>query len=107
MTFSGSGTLQLDQPGTFTGAVAGLVAQDSIDLPGIGFGATTTLAFSENNTRTGGILTVTDGTHAAAIALLGTYMASTLITGADGHGGTLVTEALQPGQPPPLAHPHA
>ena len=77
------------------------------DPPGIGFGATTTLAFSEDNSRTGGTLTVTEGTHAAAIALLGNYMASTLVTGADGHGGTLVTEAPQPGQPPPLAHPHA
>jgi hypothetical protein len=102
----GGGTLQLDQPATFAGTVARFATPDGIDLPGIGFGATTTLAFSENNSRTGGTLTVTDGTHTAAIALLGNYMASTLVTGADGHGGTLVTEAPQPGQPPPLAHPH-
>jgi hypothetical protein len=103
----GGGTLQLDQPATFAGTLAGFGTTDGIDLPGIGFGATTTLAFSENNSRTGGTLTVTDGAHAAAIALLGNYMASTLVTGADGHGGTLVTEAPQPGQPPPLTHPHA
>jgi hypothetical protein len=107
MTFGGGGTLQLDQPGTFTGTVAGLAARDGIDLPGIGFGATTMLAFSENNSHTGGALTVTDGTHTATIALLGNYMASTLVTGADGHGGTLVTEAPLPGQPPPLTHPQA
>jgi hypothetical protein len=100
-------TLQLDWPASFAGTVAGLATRDGIDLPGIGFGATTTLAFSENNSRTGGTLTVTDGTHTAAIALLGNYMASTLVTGADGHGGTLVTDAPLPGQPPPsLAHPH-
>jgi len=79
---------------------------DGIDLPGIGFGAATTLAYSENNSRTGGTLTVTDGTHTAAIALLGNYMASTLVTGADGHDGTLVTEGSLPGQPVPLTHPH-
>jgi hypothetical protein len=70
VTFGGSGgTLQLDQPATFAGTVAGFATPDSIDLPGIGFGATTTLAFSENNSRTGGTLTVSDGTHTAAIAL--------------------------------------
>jgi len=108
VNFTGStGELVLDQPGTFTGTVAGLAAQNGIDLPGIGFGATTTLAFSENNSHTGGTMTVSDGAHAATIALLGNYMASTLVTGADGHGGTLVTEAPQPGQPPPLTHPYA
>ena len=101
------GTLQLDRPATFTGTVAGFATPDSIDLPGIGFGATTMLAFSENNSHTGGTLTVTGGTHAAAIALFGNYMASTLVAGADGHGGTLVTEAPLPDQPAPLAHPHA
>jgi hypothetical protein len=108
VTFGGSGgTLQLDQPGTFTGTVAGFAMQDGIDLPGIGFGATTTLAFSENNSRTGGTLTVTDGSHAAAVALLGNYMASTLVTAADGHGGTVVTEAAQSAnQQPLLTQPH-
>jgi hypothetical protein len=107
VTFTGStGKLVLDQPATFTGTVAGLASQNGIDLPGIGFGANTTLAFSENNSHTGGTLTVTDGTRAATIALLGNYMASTLVTGADGHGGTLVTEAPQPSQTP-LTHPHA
>jgi hypothetical protein len=38
----------------------------------------------------GGTLTVTDGRHAAAIALLGNYMAGSFVTAADGHGGTLL-----------------
>jgi fibronectin-binding autotransporter adhesin len=108
VTFTGSsGKLVLDQPDTFTGTVAGFAAQDGIDLSQIAFGANTTLGYAENAGHTGGTLTVTDGTHTAAIALLGNYMASTLVAGADGHGGTLVTEGPLPGQPPPaLAHPH-
>jgi len=106
VTFAGStGKLVLDQPGTFTGTVAGLGAQNGIDLSQIAFGAATTLAFSENDSHTGGTLTVTDGTHTAAVALLGNYMASTLVTGADGHGGTLVTEAAQAAERPLLTHP--
>jgi hypothetical protein len=42
--------------------------------------------------------------HAAAIALLGNYMAGSFVAAADGHGGTLVTEAqIQP----LLSHPCA
>ena len=50
------------------------------------------------------MLTISDGRHATAIALLGNYMAGTFAATADGHGGTLVTEA-QTGQAPLLAHP--
>ena len=76
-----------------------------IDLPDIAFGAQTTLAYSENPAGTGGTLTVNDGRHAAAVALLGNYMAGSFVTAADGHGGTLVTEASQAAQPL-LARPH-
>ena len=76
-----------------------------IDLPNIAFGAQTTLAYSENAAGAGGTLTVNDGRHAAAIALLGNYMAGSFVTAADGHGGTLVTEASQAAQPL-LARPH-
>jgi hypothetical protein len=43
-----------------------------------------------SGTASGGILTVTDGSHTANIALLGNYMASTFVTSSDGHGGTNV-----------------
>jgi hypothetical protein len=76
-----------------------------IDQPNIAFGAQTTLAYSENAAGTGGTLTVNDGRHAAAIALLGNYKAGSFVTAADGHGGTLVTEASQTAQPL-LARPH-
>ncbi len=107
MTFGGGGKLQLDQPDTFTGTVAGLAAQDGIDLRRHRFWRHHDAGFLREQRHTGGTLTVTDGAHAATVALLGNYMASTLVTGADGHGGTLVTEAPLPGQPPPLTHPHA
>ena len=43
-----------------------------------------------SGTASGGILTVTDGSHTANVALLGNYMASTFVTSSDGHGGTNV-----------------
>jgi hypothetical protein len=56
---------------------------------------------------TGGTLSVGDGVHSANVALLGNYMASSFVTAADGHGGTLITEASQTSAQPELAHPHA
>ena len=108
VTFAGpTGTLWLDKPSTFTGKVADFGAHEGIDLPGISFGAHTTLGYSENSSETGGTLTVKDGTHIAKIALLGNYMAASFVTAADGHGGTLVTETALPDQQPMLARPHA
>ena len=107
-TFAGpTGTLWLDKPSTFTGKVADFAAQDGIDLPGIPFGLHTTLGYSENSSDTGGILSVKEGTHIAKIALLGNYMATSFVATADGHGGTLLTQAPQTGQQPLLAHPQA
>ena len=101
------GTLKLDQPSTFAGTVAGFSGQDHIDLPSIAFGAHTTLGYTENSTDTGGALTVSDGAHAASIALLGNYIAGSFVATADGHGGTLVSAAAQVAQQPLLAKPHA
>jgi hypothetical protein len=43
----------------------------------------------------------------AVIALLGNYMAMSFVTAADGHGGTLITEAAQTAnQLVPLTTPH-
>jgi hypothetical protein len=89
-----SGTLQLDQSTGFSGTVSGLGGQDQLDLRDIGFGATTTVGFAANSSNTGGTLSVSDGTHVAQIALLGQYMANSLVTASDGHGGTAIE--LQP-----------
>jgi len=42
---------------------------------------------------------VSDGRHAASIALVGNYMAGSFVTTADGDGGTLLTQAAQTAQP--------
>ena len=78
-----------------------------IDLLDIASGAQTTLAYAENAIHTGGTLTMTDGRHATAIALLGNYMAASFGAAAHGHGGSLITEAPQTGTPlVPLTTPH-
>ena len=48
---------------------------------------------------------MSDGRHAAAIALLGNYMAGSFVAVADGHGGTLITDANSQQPPPLLTHP--
>jgi hypothetical protein len=45
------------------------------------------------------VLTVTDGTHTAKIALLGNYTASTFTLSDDGHGGTKVVDPQLVGTP--------
>ena len=91
VTFAASsGTLVLDQSTTFSGTVAGMTAQDKLDLRDINF-ATVHVTPSFTNT-TSGTLTVTDGTHTAHILLLGNYMASTFTASNDGHGGTSIVD---------------
>jgi hypothetical protein len=107
-----SGTVEITDPtvpngGSVTAATTGTFPRGGIDLPNIAFGAQTTLAYAENAAGTGGTLTVSDGRHAAAIALLGNYMDGSFVTAADGHGGTLITEASQGSQQPLLTHPRA
>ena len=79
-----------------------------IDLAGIGFGlgVNTTLGFAANSNNTGGTLTVDDGKHVAALALLGQYEAAHFAMTSDGYGGTLIAMA-PPVQQPSLSQPHA
>src|SRR5215831_18761612 len=65
------GTLTLDDSQAYTGTVAGLAPGNHIDLADIGFGAHTTLGYTPNDSNSGGVLTASDGTHLAKIALLG------------------------------------
>jgi hypothetical protein len=88
--------------------VAGLCGQDAIDFADIGFGASSTLGYAANAERSGGTLSVGDGTHTANIALLGSYMASSFVAASDGHGGTLISETAQSAtQMPVVTQPHA
>ena len=98
VTFAGpTGTLQLHVSSSLTGQISGFGAQDGIDLADVSFGANTTLGYTPNNSSTGGVLAVSDGTHTANLALLGNYMASSFVIASDGHGGTLLTD------PPPTS----
>ncbi|HEY6328702.1 MAG TPA: hypothetical protein VI756_05150 [Blastocatellia bacterium] len=88
-TFTGAdGTLRLDASSTFSGTVAGLGGQDTIDLADINFASLHALSYSGN--ASGGTLDVTDGAHIANIALLGNYIASSFVSVSDGHGGTSI-----------------
>jgi hypothetical protein len=91
VTFAGStGTLKLDNSSSFSGTVAGMSGQDTIDLVDINFASAQQPTYS--GTNSGGTLTVTDGTHTANIALLGQYMAS-FVKSADEFDGTLIQDA--------------
>ena len=55
-----------------------------------------------SGTKTGGVLTVTDGTHTAQIHLTGNYLSSTFVASSDGHGGvTIVDPPATAALPPP------
>jgi hypothetical protein len=87
---SSTGTLKLDNSASFAGTVAGMSGQDTLDLADINFATVGTPTFK--GTSTGGVLTVSDGSHTANIALLGNYIASTFTVSSDGHGGTYVVD---------------
>ena len=59
---------------------------------------------SSNNT--GDTATAADGSHAAALALLGQFMASSFVTAGDGHGATPIADPPS-SQQPLLTQPHA
>jgi len=107
----GQGSVEIVDPTVPNGGSVALgptqtFPQGGIDLPDIAFGAQTTLAYSQNAAGTGGTLTVSDGRHAAAIALIGNYMAGSFVVAADGHGETLVTEERLDQQPLLTRPPH-
>jgi hypothetical protein len=87
----GNGNVEIVDPASVLsgGVILSSFHPQRFDLPNIAFGAHTTLAYSQNGAGT--TLTVSDGRHAASIALLGHYMAGSFVAVADGHGGTLVT----------------
>ncbi len=64
-----------------------------MDLADIGFGANTTLGYLANANGTGGMLSISDGTHSASIALFGQYAAAGFHVGSDSGAGSIVTYA--------------
>ena len=87
-----SGTLRLGDSQHFSGAVAGLAnSAQVIDLADINFATLQTVAFS-GTSSSGGVLTMSDGTHVAQLNLIGNYLAATFTSASDGAGGVLITD---------------
>ena len=86
------GLLELAQSQGYGGTVSGFsrTSASTLDLRDIGFVSADEASWS------GGVLTVTDGTHTARITLAGDYAKQTFVASDDGHGGTLVV-ATTPG----------
>lgn len=88
---SGSaGTLVLDHAFDFSGIVSGMAEGNHLDLLDFNF-INATLNYTANANGTGGTLSVTDGAHAANIALLGQYDPAGFQTEADKNTGTLIS----------------
>jgi Ca2+-binding RTX toxin-like protein len=66
-----------------------------------------TVAPMTGGSNTGDTVTAADGAHAASLALLGQYMASSFVTAGDGHGGTPLADPASSQQQPLLTQPHA
>ena len=90
VTFEAStGTLQLDDPSTFTGQISGftgngcLSGSDQIDLTDFNYN-------SVQDSYSGGVLSVTDGTNSASLNFAGSYTLANFEFASDGNGGTIV-----------------
>ncbi len=76
-------TITIDHATAFTGTIAGLDGNDALRFGDIS-AATASFSYTENAAKTGGVLTVTDGTHTASVGLSGEYSASDFSLGHDG-----------------------
>ena len=78
---------------------------DRMDKADIRFGTNATLGYLPNNSNTDGLFTANDSGHAAKMALLIQYAASSFVVASDGYG-TLVTEPPALVAQTQLTHPH-
>ena len=104
-----NGNVEIVDPAVVNGGIAEPGAAQSlprhgINWPDIAFGAHATLAFAADRSATGASLMVSNGGLAAAISLLGNYMAGTFAA-AGPQGGASLTGALETEQKPLLSHP--
>ncbi|GES53172.1 hypothetical protein Rhsp01_57630 [Rhizobium sp. NBRC 114257] len=76
-------TITIDHAAAFTGTIAGLDGNDALRFGDIS-AATASFSYTENAAKTGGVLTVTDGTHTASVGLTGEYSAGDFSLGHDG-----------------------
>ncbi len=73
---------------------------DQIDVTTLAFGRNTKLNYHQDNNQSG-TLTITDGTHTAALTLLGQY-AGSFTAHSDFAGGTIITANMPPQNSQPL-----
>jgi len=85
-----TGLLKLHDSLDFSGSVSGFDDGDRLDLHDIQF-ESVTIGYTANADNSGGILNVSDGVHAAHIALLGDYGISAFGLSADDNAGTLIS----------------
>jgi hypothetical protein len=84
-----AGTLKLEDSFHFSGTISGFNGDDAIDLTDV-TSATAVIAYHENAQGTGGVLTVSDGTHAAQLSFLGQYSAANFDIVPDPVHGTVI-----------------
>ena len=84
-----------------------LIGGGGIDVLDGGPGNNTVLQSATVAPMAGSNNTAADGAHAAGIALLGQYMASSFVTAGDGHGGMPIADPALSQQQPLLTQPHA
>jgi len=84
-----AGTLKLEDSFHFNGTISGFNGDDAIDLTDV-TSATAVIAYHENAQGTGGVLTVSDGTHAAQLSFLGQYSAANFDIVPDPVHGTVI-----------------
>jgi hypothetical protein len=86
-----SGSLVLSDSEHFSGTVTGFDSDDLLVFDDILLGADTHVSYAANADGLGGLLTLTDGTHSATIAMTGTFDADGFELASDGDTGTIVT----------------
>jgi autotransporter passenger strand-loop-strand repeat protein len=96
VTFRDDGTLTMSGTADIHPTIKGFASSDALDLASFAHKAGEKLSFAENAAKTGGVLTITDGTLTAAVTLFGQYAAAGFHIGGDGHGGTAITYAPPP-----------
>jgi fibronectin-binding autotransporter adhesin len=105
ITFAGSGTLEIDQPSTFSGKIAGISgSSDVLDLGGFDAAHDTVVASTgsgsyDSATNTTSLLVTDETTHqSTTLTLVGDYSGSSWTATSDGHGGADIVD-------PPAASP--
>jgi Ca2+-binding RTX toxin-like protein len=83
-------TLTIDHAAQFRGIISGFNGDDHLHVADLA-AESATFNYMTNAEGTGGVLSVTDGTHVASINFTGHYQATDFHVAADPNGGTTIT----------------